>query len=35
MTARFSMGGGNPGISDKTKPTTRGFAMDFEDRLVR
>ena len=31
MTARFSMGGGNPGISDKTKPTTRGFAMDFED----
>jgi catalase len=31
MTARFSMGGGNPTISDKTKPTTRGFAMDFED----
>jgi len=31
MTARFSMGGGNPGISDKTKPTTRGFAMEFED----
>ena len=31
MTARFSMGGGNPNISDKTKPTTRGFAMDFED----
>src|SRR3712207_2743680 len=30
-TARFSMGGGNPNISDKTKPTTRGFAMDFED----
>jgi catalase len=31
MTARFSMGGGNPNISDKTKPTTRGFAMEFED----
>ena len=31
VTARFSMGGGNPNISDKTKPTTRGFAMDFED----
>jgi catalase len=31
MTARFSMGGGNPNISDKTKPTTRGFAMDFDD----
>ncbi len=31
MTARFSMGGGNPGISDKTKPTTRGFALEFED----
>jgi catalase len=31
MTARFSMGGGNPTISDKTKPTTRGFAMEFED----
>jgi catalase len=30
MTGRFSMGGGNPNISDKTKPTTRGFAMDFE-----
>ncbi|BAT57925.1 catalase-related peroxidase precursor [Variibacter gotjawalensis] len=30
MTARFSMGGGNPNISDKTKPTTRGFAMEFE-----
>jgi catalase len=25
------MGGGNPNISDKTKPTTRGFAMEFED----
>jgi catalase len=31
MTARFSMGGGNPNISDKTKPTTRGFALEFED----
>src|SRR5215211_5437594 len=31
MTARFSMGGGNPNISDKTKPTTRGFAMEFND----
>ncbi len=31
MTARFSMGGGNPSISDKTKPTTRGFALEFED----
>jgi catalase len=31
MTARFSMGGGNPHISDKTKPTTRGFALEFED----
>jgi len=31
MTARFSMGGGNPNISDKTKPATRGFAMEFND----
>jgi catalase len=31
MTARFSIGGGNPTISDKTKPTTRGFAMEFDD----
>lgn len=31
MTVRFSMGGGNPNISDKTKPVTRGFAMEFED----
>jgi catalase len=31
MTARFSMGGGNPNNSDKTKPTTRGFAMEFEE----
>lgn len=30
MTIRFSMGGGNPNISDKTK-TNRGFAMEFED----
>ena len=30
MTARFSMGGGNPNVSDKTKTTTRGFAMEFE-----
>lgn len=30
LTARFSMGGGNPNISDKTK-TTRGMALDFED----
>lgn len=31
VTARFSMGGSNPGISDKTKPVTRGFSMRFED----
>jgi catalase len=31
VTARFSMGGGNPGISDKTKPVTRGFAMRLAD----
>src|SRR5215207_5265881 len=31
VTARFSMGGANPNISDKTKPTTRGFAMRFAD----
>jgi catalase len=31
VTARFSMGGGNPNISDKTKPATRGFAMRFTD----
>lgn len=30
MLGRFSMGGGNPKISDKTKPVTRGFAMRFE-----
>lgn len=29
MTARFSMGGSNPNISDKTKPVTRGFAMRY------
>ena len=32
VTARFSMGGSNPNISDKTKPVTRGFSMRFEDR---
>ncbi|MFH6783826.1 MULTISPECIES: catalase family peroxidase [Methylobacterium] len=31
VTARFSMGGGNPKVSDKTKPTTRGFAMRMQD----
>ncbi|WP_407524739.1 catalase family peroxidase [Methylobacterium oryzisoli] len=31
MTARFSMGGSNPKISDKTKPVTRGFSMRFKD----
>jgi catalase len=31
VTARFSMGGGNPNISDKTKPVTRGFAARLED----
>lgn len=31
MTARFSMGGSNPNVSDKTKPVTRGFAMRFSD----
>lgn len=31
VTARFSMGGSNPNISDKTKPVTRGFAMRFTD----
>lgn len=30
MTIRFSMGGGNPNVSDKAK-VTRGFAMEFED----
>jgi catalase len=29
VTARFSMFGGNPNISDKTKPVTRGFAVRF------
>ena len=32
VIARFSMGGSNPNISDKTKPVTRGFSMRFEDR---
>jgi catalase len=31
VTARFSMFGGNPNISDKTKPVTRGFAARFGD----
>jgi catalase len=31
VTARFSMGGSNPKISDKAKPVTRGFAMRFSD----
>ncbi len=31
VTARFSMGGSNPGVSDKTKPATRGFAMRVGD----
>ena len=31
VTARFSMGGSNPNVSDKSKPTTRGFSMRFED----
>lgn len=34
VTARFSMGGSNPGISDKTKPVTRGFAMRFTDEAA-
>jgi catalase len=31
VTARFSMGGGSPNISDKAKPATRGFTMRFTD----
>lgn len=31
LTARFSMGGSNPKISDKTKPVTRGFSMRMAD----
>ncbi|WP_082476035.1 catalase family peroxidase [Methylobacterium sp. Leaf99] len=31
VTARFSMGGSNPKISDKAKPVTRGFAMRMTD----
>jgi catalase len=31
VTARFSMGGSNPKISDKAKPVTRGFAMRLSD----
>jgi len=31
VTARFSMGGSNPKVSDKTKPVTRGFSMRIAD----
>jgi catalase len=31
VTARFSMGGSNPKVSDKAKPVTRGFAMRMKD----
>ncbi|MEA1834084.1 catalase family peroxidase [Methylobacterium durans] len=31
LTARFSMGGSNPKVSDKAKPITRGFAMRLSD----
>lgn len=31
VTARFSMGGSNPKVSDKAKPVTRGFAMRLKD----
>jgi catalase len=31
VTARFSMGGSNPKISDKTKAVTRGFSARLED----
>lgn len=31
VTARFSMGGSNPNISDKTRAVTRGFAMRLHD----
>jgi catalase len=31
VTARFSMGGSNPNISDKAKPVTRGFAVRLDD----
>lgn len=30
VIGRFSMGGGNPRISDKTKPVTRGFSLRFD-----
>ena len=29
VVGRFSMGGGNPKVSDKVKGTTRGFALRF------
>ncbi|MCJ2032943.1 catalase family peroxidase [Methylobacterium sp. J-068] len=31
VTARFSMGGSNPKVSDKAKPVTRGFSMRIAD----
>ena len=31
VTARFSMGGSSPKISDKAKPVTRGFAVRMSD----
>lgn len=31
VVARFSMGGGNPNISDKTKPVTRGLSMRMSE----
>lgn len=31
VTARFSMGGSNPKVSDKAKPVTRGFSMRIGD----
>ncbi|WP_232630018.1 catalase family peroxidase [Methylobacterium sp. Leaf118] len=31
VTARFSMGGSNPKVSDKAKPVTRGFAMRMSE----
>lgn len=34
VTARFSMGGSNPKVSDKAKPITRGFAMRLGDEAV-
>lgn len=31
VTARFSMGGSNPKVSDKAKPVTRGFAVRMSE----